>query len=89
MIYEISYKETNDLFIFKITESNIIEDIYINNNVWIKDDLIIQNLISKKNNFLTKNKIQKDIKIIKNFYKSKGLKIFLLLLKLRNIHLIE
>ena len=37
LIYEISYKETNDFFIFKIVEGNIIENIYINNNIWIKE----------------------------------------------------
>ncbi len=74
LIYEISYKETIDSFIFKVSEGNIIENIYINNNVWIKDDLIIQNLKSKNNTFLTKNKIQNDIKIIKNAYKSRGFK---------------
>ena len=45
----------------------LIENIYINNNVWIKDDLIIQNLDSKNNSFLTKNNIQNDIKIIKKY----------------------
>ncbi len=74
LIYEISYSETNDFFIFTVTEGSIIENIYINNNVWIKDDLIIQNLNSKNNTFLTKNKLQNDIKIIKNAYKSKGFK---------------
>ena len=33
---------------FKIIENNIIENIYINNNVWIEDELIIQNLSFKK-----------------------------------------
>ena len=74
LIYEVSYKELSDVFTFTIIEANIIENIYINNNVWIKDDLIIQNLKSKNNSFLTKNKIQNDLKIIKNIYKSKGFK---------------
>ena len=72
LIYEISYTEYDDLFTFNIIEADIVENIFINNNVWIKDDLIIQNLITKNNSFLTKNKIQDDIKIIKNVYKSKG-----------------
>ena len=74
LIYEISYKESSDVFTFTISEADIIENIYINKNVWIKDDLIIQNLKSKNNSFLTKNKIQNDIKIIKNIYKTKGFK---------------
>ena len=72
LIYEVSFKEKDDLFLFLVTESDIIEDIYITNNTWIKDDLIFQNLRSKNNSFLTKNKIQDDIKTIKNIYKSKG-----------------
>ena len=74
LIYEISYKEIDNYFTLTIIEGNIIENIYINNNVWVKDDLIIQNLSSKNNSFLTKNNIQNDIKIIKNIYKSKGFK---------------
>ena len=74
LIYEISYKEIDNYFTLTIIEGNIIENIYINNNVWVKDDLIIQNLDSKNNSFLTKNNIQNDIKIIKNIYKSKGFK---------------
>ena len=74
LIYEISYKEIDNHFTLTIIEGNIIENIYINNNVWVKDDLIIQNLSSKNNSFLTKNNIQNDIKIIKNIYKSKGFK---------------
>ncbi len=72
LIYEVSFKEKDDLFLFLVTESDIIEEIYITNNTWIKDDLILQNLRSKNNSFLTKNKIQDDIKTIKNVYKSKG-----------------
>ena len=72
LIYEVSFKEKDDLFLFLVTESDIIEDIYITNNTWIKDDLILQNLRSRNNSFLMKNKIQEDIKIIKNIYKSKG-----------------
>ncbi len=72
LIYEIDYVELDDQFFFNIKESNLIENIYINNNTWIKDDLIIQNLNSKSNSLLTKNNIQSDINIIKNIYKTKG-----------------
>ena len=74
LIYEISYKEIDNHFTLTIIEGDIVENIYINNNVWVKDDLIIQNLRSKNKSFLTKNNIQNDIKIIKNIYKSKGFK---------------
>ena len=72
LIYEVSYKETSDYYSIIIKEADLIEDIYVNNNVWIKENLIIENLISKKNYTLTKDNVESDIKIIKNIYKSKG-----------------
>jgi len=52
LIYEISYKEIDNHFTLTIIEGDIVENIYINNNVWVKDDLIIQNLRSKNKSFL-------------------------------------
>ena len=72
LIYEVNYKETTDFFTIEIIEANLIENIFINNNVWIKENLIVENLISKKNFFLVKDNVENDIKIIKNIYKSKG-----------------
>ncbi len=72
LIYEVSFSEVDDKFIFKVTEGNIIENIFINNNIWIRDDLILENLVSKNDTFLTKNKIKNDINIISNIYKTKG-----------------
>ena len=72
LIYEIEYVELSDQFSISITESDLIENIYINNNVWIKDELIIENLNSKQNYFLQKNYIQNDIQLIKDIYKTKG-----------------
>ena len=72
LIYDVSYEDTSDLFYVKIQEADIIQNIFINNNIWIKDDLIIQNLTSKKNYFLIKDYVENDINAIKNIYKSKG-----------------
>ncbi len=72
LIYEVSYKESSDFFLITVKEADLIENIYINNNVWIKENLIIENLISKNNYTLTKDNVNSDIKIIKNIYKSKG-----------------
>ena len=72
LIYNLEFSENSDHFVLLISESDLIENIFINNNTWIEDELIIQNLRSKKNLFLTDNKIKNDIKIIKNIYKSKG-----------------
>ena len=51
LIYDVNFKEVNESFIINISESNIIENIYINNNIRIKDDLIIQNLSLKQITF--------------------------------------
>tara|TARA_B100001057_G_scaffold125109_2_gene123791 strand:- start:820 stop:3054 length:2235 start_codon:yes stop_codon:yes gene_type:complete len=72
LIYDISYEELSEKFQISITESDLIENIFINNNIWIKDDALIQNLKSKTNYFMSQNNIQDDIRIIKNIYKSKG-----------------
>ncbi len=72
LIYDIEYVELSDQFSISITESDLIENIYISNNVWIKDELIIENLNSKQNYFLQKNNIQNDIQLIKDIYKTKG-----------------
>tara|TARA_B100000886_G_scaffold12544_1_gene8128 strand:- start:1349 stop:3586 length:2238 start_codon:yes stop_codon:yes gene_type:complete len=72
LIYDIEYKEISESFLISIKESDLIENIYVNNNTWIKDDIIISNLESKKNSFFKKYKTQKDINTIKNIYKSSG-----------------
>ena len=46
LIYEVSFKETSDYYSIIIKEADLIEDIYVNNNVWIKENLIIENLNS-------------------------------------------
>tara|TARA_X000000950_G_scaffold272075_1_gene354147 strand:+ start:2093 stop:4348 length:2256 start_codon:yes stop_codon:yes gene_type:complete len=74
LIYDVSYSEFDNHFLISINESDLIQNIYINKNVWIKDDIIIQNLNSNKNLFLIKENVQTDIKIIKNMYRSKGFK---------------
>ena len=72
LIYDIKYKEISESFLISIQESDLIENIYVNNNTWIKDDIIISNLESKKNSFFKKYKTKKDINTIKNIYKSSG-----------------
>ena len=48
LIYNIKFSENSDHFLLLISESDLIENIFINNNTWIKDEIIIQNLSSKK-----------------------------------------
>ena len=72
LIYEVDYIELDDFFSINNIENDLIKNIFINNNVWIKDELIIQNLKSKVNSFLSKNKVQQDIALIESIYKTKG-----------------
>ena len=72
LIYDINYNEFKDYFSINVTESDLIENIFINNNTWIKDEIILNNLNSKTNSFLSKNNIKKDIETIKSIYKTKG-----------------
>ena len=72
LIYELKFKEYDNNYLIKLDESDIIENIYLNNNTWINDDLIKQNLVSQNNYLLTKRNIKEDLNIIKTIYKSKG-----------------
>ena len=72
LISEINYDEDNMTFYLSIVESPIIETIYINGNVVIKNDDISSNLSSKENYLYNINKIDADLKLINNIYSSKG-----------------
>jgi len=72
LIENISYSIEKNIVNLKITETKIIEKIYLNGNLRIKDNDII-NLLSLKDNYLfSKNNLSKDINLIKNLYKSIG-----------------
>ncbi len=72
LIYDIMLNKEENIFYLTIDENRLVENIYINGNVRIKDELIIENLAVKKNTFLNKDKINNDIDLIKNIYFSKG-----------------
>ena len=72
LIFDISTIYTSERVIFDVKESNIIQNIFINNNKWIDDESIIINLLSKKNSLLSKYKISKDLDLINYIYKTKG-----------------
>ena len=59
LIYDIDYSETDKYFLINIIESDFIENIYINNNTWIKDEIILNNLNSKINFFCQKIELRK------------------------------
>ncbi len=74
LIYDITLTDDDYYYYLSIEENNLIENIYINGNIRIKDDLILENLDAKKNTFINKENINDDINLIKNIYKSKGFK---------------
>lgn len=72
LIYDITLKNNSDFFLISILEAPILENVYINGNIRIKDEQIFNYITSKSNNFLSNNDIQKDINLIKNLYTSQG-----------------
>ena len=57
LIYNVNLSTDNNIFFLSIEENKLIQNIYINGNIRIKDDLILQNLIAKKNLFINKSDI--------------------------------
>ncbi len=72
LIYDVKKIFNDNKYILEIIENNLIENIYINGNVQIKDDDIINNLFSKENTFMKSSNIEKDINIIESLYSSIG-----------------
>ena len=71
-ILNINLNESNDFFTITIEESLIIENIYINGNVFLKDDDLLKFLESKINFFINKDSLDTDLKTIKNIYLAQG-----------------
>ena len=72
LIYKAELLENENKYIISIEESKIIENIYINNNVWIEDASIFNVISSKKNTLFSKENLISDIYLINTLYKSKG-----------------
>ena len=71
-ILDINNEKIGSSYILYINESPVIENIYINGNLYIKDQIILDLLESTKNSFLNKRNIDKDVVMIKNLYKTTG-----------------
>lgn len=82
LIFELSYAENKDSFIIYLTESNIIESIYINSNLFIDDKKIFPLLKSKQNYLVNKNSLKKDMNLITNLYYNIGFKNVLVNIKI-------
>ena len=72
LIYDISLLEDASSYYLNLTESKIINNIFINGNIRLEDNLLLENLNSKDEYLLIKNSINKDLKIITAIYKSQG-----------------
>ena len=72
LIYDLDFSIENDKIIISIFENSLIEDIYINGNVRIKDSQIRDIINSKVNFYLNKNDLDKDISNIRILLNSLG-----------------
>ena len=61
LIYDLDLYIENNTFFFSIIENDIIENIYINGNVRIKDKQILSIIESKLNFYLNKDTLKTDI----------------------------
>ena len=72
LIHNVTYEENDESYIIFIDENRIIENIFINGNIEIRDEFIIEFINSKINYPVSRNEILNDIKIIETIYLSKG-----------------
>ena len=72
LIYDLNLYIDNDTNFFSIIENDIIEDIYFNGNVRIKNKQLSSLIGSKINFYLSKGQLKDDISYIRNFYNSLG-----------------
>ena len=72
IIKDVNLNILEDKYLILIEEAMLINNIYINGNIQIKDNNLINNLISKPNNFINNNNIKKDINFIRQIYTSTG-----------------
>ena len=72
LIYNIEVNYIGDLIQLEISESKIINDVYINGNEFINDEVIFNLISSQKEKLLTKNNITADESLIRQIYFSEG-----------------
>ena len=74
LIEDVSLLDFSDNFVISIKEYSIIENIYINGNIYVKDEIINSFLSSKNNQIFSKSKAANDLKYIRKFYETQGFK---------------
>ena len=72
LIYDLDFSLDSGSILVSIVENSLIEEIYINGNIRIKDNQIKQVLKSKVNFYLNKNDLNKDITNIRILLNSLG-----------------
>lgn len=72
LIIDIDYSFFDKKHFFIISESPIIENIFINGNTYISDEQLLLNISSKSKNLFDKGKITSDINLILSLYRSLG-----------------
>ena len=72
LIESISFTESDKIYNINILETKIINDIYFNGNVRIKDDLLKASLSIQKDSIFKKSFLINDVKNLKQIYASKG-----------------
>lgn len=72
LIEDVELEILNDKYLIKISETKIINKIYLNGNLRIKDLDLLNNLSSKSNNLFDKVSILDDINFIRKTYLSSG-----------------
>ena len=74
LIYDLNLEYSENLAVISIIEAKMINEVFFNGNIIIKDDLLIQQTTSKKDKLLNKNDLKNDLDLIKSIYLYKGFK---------------
>lgn len=72
LIYNLNYYSKNNHYYIDIEETKIIKNVFINGNVFLKDDQILSLINSKPNNLISKEKVINDEILIRQVYASRG-----------------
>lgn len=72
IISNVKYELNNDTHFIEISETPIIQDIFINGNVNISDENLLSLISSNPLSLFDKDKVMNDISLIRNVYTSKG-----------------
>ena len=72
LISNVDYLEEDSYFLLSVIESDLIENIFINGNQYVKDDIILDFIDTKEGNIFNKNLLLDDVNRIKNIYAAQG-----------------